>query len=545
MKLSEQSEQLLLEILEEAGYRGYRSGRFYVSSSNYAESRVIAALGIESKLKASRDPDLVALGYSLKESKQTLLELLRDIAYEGKVQAVKGLAITDGDIATTNSALVASVALYRSLVPVGGRSGGFSDVVAYNVETRELITSNQISMQYVANLHGVDLRDVESLPVVIPEFNPYILEPKFYGNTPFGTKGYMLNTYMPPKWRNNRGDGNPGLALKLVNHLFPIESERKYVLNWIRQAVLGRNETMLILVGARGVGKSLFSALVSGLVGQQYSQILDPVTAEDKFTGQLHNSRLGIFEEVAFGDTGGRHAVTSSSAALERMKAIMNARIKIEKKGADAFTASNYCSFMMTINPSVDLGIEPHERRFSIPRVGDTDFRKVATESDISRAVTQWTSHDPDEVSANELASFWDYVLANEDKGWSTSTPLKGDYYYEVTTHSMPQWKRYILNYIINEGEIDTKILMSELRRKLKNSDDTHTNGRVVSPSKIASFFGDYRHMGSYPIAQVIEDKSAWDSKRNKSTMVLPNTEFLKKFGAKYNAKEEKAEDIL
>lgn len=544
MKLSEQSEKLLLDILEEVGYRGYKSSRFYIHSSNYAESRVIAALGIESKLKASRDPDLVALGYSLKESKQTLLELLKDIVYEGKSQDVKGLAITEADIAATSSALVTSVALYRSLVPVGGRSGGFSDIVAYNVETRELITSNQMNMQYVANLHGVDLKDAESLPLVIPDFNPYILEPKFYGNTPFGTKGYMLNTYMPPKWRNSRGGGNPGLALELVDHLFPVESEKRYVLNWIKQAVLGRNETMLILVGARGIGKSLFSALVSGLVGQQYSQILDPVTAEDKFTGQLHNSRLGIFEEVAFGDTGGR-AITSNSAALERMKAIMNARIKIEKKGADAFTASNYCSFMMTINPSVDLGVEPHERRFSIPRLTETDFSKVASGEDIARASTQWTSHDPDEVSMDELASFWDYVLENEDKGWSTSTPLKGEYYYDVTTHSMPQWKRYILNYLINEGELETPILMSDLRRKLKSSDDTHANGRVVSPSKIASFFGDYRHYGQYTIAKVVEDKSAWDSKRNKSTMVVPNTEFLKKFGAKYNVKEEKAEDIL
>jgi len=371
--MTDTQKQKLLLLLESMGFSGCRSGKPVCSGMPYPSPLALCrAMGLEAALIASSDIELQLLGLKFKETKYPIYSfILEHKEVRTAMEAPSSMVNIQGEMENIDKAINGSLHLYRSYLQNGLAGfldeGPYSDVLVFSSASRSLVTSGDYNVSALMDAKGLTKEDIKNIPRVWPTFDPYCLEletRKFVGT--LGIEVIAINTYCPPKWRFVKASPNYGGIIKqLMENLIPLEEEREYVFDWLRQAIVGRNETVLVLVGDRGVGKTLFSKLLFSLVGEQYSAIAKRETLTEKFNSVLKNARAVAFEETG---------MEGDPESIERMKAFCNSKLSIEAKGENAFTANNYASMIMSLNGNSRLGVKPQERRFSIPRLGVTNF---------------------------------------------------------------------------------------------------------------------------------------------------------------------------
>jgi hypothetical protein len=119
----------------------------------------------------------------------------------------------------------------------------------------------------------------------------------------------------------------------------------------------------LMLRGSEGVGKSLFSDVLARLIGERYCPVIDsPEQLVGRFSGQLEHALLLQVDE-AF------HA--GNPATVGRLKSLVTgARIGIERKGVESYTAPSYFRIVMTSNSEHVVPVDSGQRRFLCLEVG-------------------------------------------------------------------------------------------------------------------------------------------------------------------------------
>jgi hypothetical protein len=375
------------------------------------------------------------------------------------------------------------------------------------------------------------------LSTVYPVYNPYNMKTFYRGETPSGLPALLANLYTPPRWRTLRVKPHyGGFIKKLIEHLFPDKEDQEYVLDWLHHMMTHRNSTVLCLIGARGTGKGiLIKDVARALVGHFQSEIVGQEVLEEKFNGSFKNKRLVFFDEVDVKED--RH--------MAKFKALANDMIAVEKKGVDAETVENFCSLALATNNRKDFRLEPQERRFSIPRVTEVPFFKVAEEKEISDFCTR--CKDP---YSTEIAEFGEWLLERVPVN-SNQVPFKGEYFFEVCSLSLSVWKEFLIEHLLTES-IDTTFAIKELTKAFKKkhgqSGPGNQSGAVRFPSNrttIEEFLFQYRHKGKYRLGTVVDifdeethAKDGWG--------VKVDEEFFENFAIFNTAPEEiSAEDAL
>lgn len=338
--------------------------------------------------------------------------------------------------------------------------------------TRTAIFDSVADMHLMARRKGIDL-ETQDVPEVALRYNPLDPAPVFKSRV-IGSTITCVNLYRPPQWKFLKGpSGDPKIPLAILEHLFPLPEERKYVMGWIYNAVVGRNNTVLVLLGSRGAGKTVFSNLLRALLGPHQSCNLNSDSLLGRFNGEMKDQRLGIFEETGLDGAEGR--------MLQKMKEIMNSKIRIEGKGKEAMTSDNYMSFIMCLNPSTELGISPHERRFSLPEVSRKDLRTSVSPEDINLREVEWAKEDPSDAISKELKGFFEYIEKHRDPGQGFNEALKGEYYWRVTYAGLKVWQKFFIEelqsaIISNGGVMKYSDFCTALRKKNRKTDSSSTH---------------------------------------------------------------------
>lgn len=362
-----------------------------------------------------------------------------------------------------------------------------SEVVFFNTAKRRF---EKISEKVYSLVVGSDL-DTVKLKLANKVFSPFVLEPVYLENE---TNFICLNLYNPPEWRKAERIPNPRIPNfinKLLNHLFPSQEAKEYVICWIAWAVFSRNQTILCLIGARGTGKTILSDVVTALVGREYSKIVGESILTDKFNAPMEDNRLVILEEV----------MANEQKDINKLKSFANNFIPLEKKGSDQDTIENYNSIMLLANEFNSVSLAPQDRRFSAPEITSIDLKKVVTEEEIDQFVVGL--HD--DPMFDELVEFGQYLENNYTKlteKFSNNIPFKGKHYYDIVRSTLSEWKLFI------ESEIEVskydRIYVSDLskafRRKFPDSKFPTTT------ATLQNFLTDYLYMGEHRLGDLKKD---------------------------------------
>lgn len=300
-----------------------------------------------------------------------------------------------------------------------------------------------------------------------------------------------VNLYNPPPWRHKPCPENPKIPpkiLKLLNHIFPIKDERTYVLDWLYYALVDRNETYLVLNGAKGVGKGVFSKLAAALVGEDnYSEAPDSLLEQNnRFNSVLDKKRVILIDEVSMDKE--KHT---------KLKRYANKKLNIEKKGLDADKAiETYNSYIISNNDDSDMYLEHDDRRFSVPTLSRKRLLDTFTEEEVSELYAEFENPDSD------LVLEFGYWLFNRGaKKYSKVDPLKGPRFYELVESSLHLWQRYLLECVLNS---DVEYLaIANMRRAYSNK---HKMSKFPQDNKkITDFLQNYLHLGVHSLGELVE----------------------------------------
>lgn len=529
-EISIEQKEAFFSILKNKGFVAVRNGGTYIFSNKETNSytKFTKVLGLPESMEEY--PCLKEFDYLWMKGKfpdHLLKELTKDYSTETNANLPN---LPENFLEESPAHRLEINDYIKSLVPVIN-IGKTTDPLILLDPAKDCAPVTDLDGELYPTIVGRPLKSLitdESVMKVLTCFDPYTLKSLFVRPSKNqGLNVYHVNYYVAPSWRFV--DAKPrfgGFIKKLIDHLFPIEFEKEYVLDWLHYAIAKRNETVLCLIGPRGTGKGLLLKDILGvLIGEKYREIVNQEILTDKFNGAFKNRRYIFFDEVN----------VSGDRELNKFKAFCNSHIALEEKGQDSETIENYTSLALSSNDKKDFKAEPQERRFSVPEITQTPFLEVVSEKEIEEFVLRIGQAD-----SIEIAEFGQFLLERKPKN-SSRKPLKGKYFFELCKLSMPEWKTYIIDYLIHEAEVGVPILNSTLTKKFKK---IHGEDAPFATKRgsIDSFLMDYFHEGVCRIGEVVD---AWDSQRSRDTFaILPNPEFLKKFG-KNNPVYENPTDAL
>lgn len=127
----------------------------------------------------------------------------------------------------------------------------------------------------------------------------------------------------------------------------------------------------LVLRGEKGCGKSTVGEVLSRLIGERYSPVIDSAEGlTGRFSAHLERALLLNVEEAV-------HAADPRSEG--RLKALVTgSRVSIERKGIDARDVPSYFRILMTTNSQHVAPASGAERRFAIYDVTDARLQDAA-----------------------------------------------------------------------------------------------------------------------------------------------------------------------
>lgn len=348
--------------------------------------------------------------------------------------------------------------------------------VLYDIEQGRL---SKISPDVYMDSLRPDERAVFSPLYAVFEYDPYNITPVrplvFEGQTV-----NRVNTYIAPEWRKLDAevpDTMPAIFSRFLKHIFPEVESRRFVLSWMRNAILHRAETVLILNGAKGTGKNILADFLKELVGAENFGRAKKSLIQKEFNSMLEDKRLIFMDEIRIDKAG--HTF---------LKDICNAEHNIEKKGKDANNLTpTYHSILACNNDSSDVYLEPDDRRFSTPNITDTPLKKVFSLDEIQALVDLIS----DPLAIKTIGTF---IINYEHDSYSDPFyAFMPEKFHALVYTSLYGWQQFIMEAM----EANTKpINISHLR------EDSRESG-VKFPStsnKIENFLQNYLHRGLFRV---------------------------------------------
>lgn len=341
-----------------------------------------------------------------------------------------------------------------------------------------------------------NLRNVcyDNLRHVVLGYDPYNLETM----VPMDFEGYnvlKVNTYRPPKWRFNESPLKakcPELIERVLKHLFPDQDCLEFIINWIYISLVERNETYLVLNGAKGVGKGVFCSILSALVGREnYAEAPFSLVTE-RFNAVLDNKRVVNMDEFKVG-----------KAEHTKLKRFINKFQNIEKKGIDADSDTEiYNSYVVSNNDVSDMHIEYDDRRFSVPDLSKKPLLGSLSQKEID------SLHERLESDEDFITQFGYWIFNYGKSGnYNSFSFWSGPLFNEMVYHSLYEWQKFILDKVIS-GEYEELKISSLNREFSKDSDKYARFPRNIK--KVDDFIKNYQHKGVNILGTVEKSDGSW-----------------------------------
>lgn len=331
------------------------------------------------------------------------------------------------------------------------------------------------------------------------EFNPYFPQPITFREDQYGRPCNYLNIYKKPEWQDDKNLINPEeesfsippIFDRFFKQLFPREDAREYVLDWLHYALTDRCETYLVLNGAKGIGKNIFSEYIcKGLMGANNHKMAQTGALETNFGALLKDCRMIILDEVR----------VDTAEKVNRLKRFVNEDQMLEFKGVDVdATTKTFNSFIISNNLQDDMkAISWDDRRFSVMEMTKEKLRDSWKDREIRAVVDACQDMDI-------MREFGYYIMYRKPKT-SKYEPFKKDHFYALCYNSFTEWQKVIIDLATSKlfREISHADLKKEYRKRTEGT-------RLPSYSKIKDFIENYRHLGVHSIGDISrQTHDAW-----------------------------------
>jgi hypothetical protein len=355
-------------------------------------------------------------------------------------------------------------------------------------------TSTVMDLDYATFRENRDTSAIEPIRGRI-EFNPYQPRPIDFRNDKYGRPCNFLNTYKKPEWQEDReitpgeakGCKPPAIFTDFMMHLFPDRECRTFVLDWLHFALTDRCETYLVLNGAKGIGKNLFSeSLCKPLMGAHNHKVAQPSALTSDFNAILKDSRMIVFDEFR----------VDTAEKINRLKRYVNEEQMIENKGKDVdATQKTFNSFIISNNDMADMKIAWDDRRFSV-----ADLTK-------SKLADAWSKPKIDEFlemckDMNQMKQLG-YWLMYRSPHFTKFSDYKGKHFYELCYSSFSEWQKVLIDLAASKSV--REISNADLKKEYRKRTDTT---RLPSYTKIKDFVDNYRHGGEFSLGELYKKTS-------------------------------------
>lgn len=228
---------------------------------------------------------------------------------------------------------------------------------------------------------------------------------------------YKVNRHIAPSW--HQVDVMPTMpeeVAMLLDHLFPSDECKDFVLTWIYHSLTSRCGTYLYLCGGQGSGKNTLARLIAALHGLENTS--NP--KQDSFKGRF-NQFLKFKTFVFFDEFNCR-----GRQDKDILKSIINDRVQIEAKGRDHEDIDIYASYLLANNSLEAIGLDPVDRRFSVPNVNHESIIPVYGRDWMAK----WPTLLKDDVF---IARFGRWLLDTyKDPKWGNEEPYQKERFEEI-----------------------------------------------------------------------------------------------------------------
>lgn len=357
-------------------------------------------------------------------------------------------------------------------------------VLLFNME------ENQVDYDLAYESYKMLPKALQKDPIFgVIQFDPYNPEKK----RPIEYKGqkvWKINTYNCPEWQYDRTlsleerktfSSPPDIIKRFMDTLFPSQESREFVLDWLHFALTKRCETYLVLNGAKGIGKGIFTDyLCKQLIGPKNWNQAAPGALESNFNAMLVGKRMIVFDEMPINDT----------EKIAKLKKYINKDQAIEFKGEDVGdTIETYNSFVISSNNLTDIRIDWDDRRFSVMDISEKKLNEQWMEGDINLLIESL-----EDIEIIRQFGYW--LMYRKPKGNEFSV-FKGEHFWKLCYTSLPEWSKTIIDECMKGiyEEIDRETLVMALRDR---------NAKLTFPQniKVEDFIRNYKHKGIYPLGE-------------------------------------------
>jgi hypothetical protein len=386
---------------------------------------------------------------------------------------------------------------YSGLIPVADIDN-YSHIVMYSKKTKMVTSIDYIG--YTKQLSSDESLKPKACKLV---FNPYNPE-KMTIKEIYGEYITHLNIYTKPEWQldtllspdeiKDYSDKEfPSLFQEFMSHLFPSLECREFILNWLHYALVSRNETYLILNGAKGIGKNIFAEeILLALFGEENHIKAPQSLFDDKFNTLLENKRLIMCDE----------AQINTPDRISKTKNYINPRQTLEGKGIDAKrTIETYNNFVVLNNNPSDISISWDDRRFSVADLTKIKLNTVWEEGKITSLINSFRN-DLDFVRTVG------YKLMYRRPTTLKTFVYRGEHYYKLCEHSLFKWQACIVEMALT-GEYP-EINLADLSREYRKTNEGSRSKLNVKISTVEAFITNYLHEGKYSLGEFIVSYSDW-----------------------------------
>lgn len=169
------------------------------------------------------------------------------------------------------------------------------------------------------------------------------------------------------------------LFLDLVTKILPA-NDVDNVINWMAHVVQNPTKKVLwspIMVGTKGNGKTSIAIIISKIIGDRYSKVIDKDTLKDGFNGWVDSKCFSVVEEIKVGN---------DFAIIDKIKQyVSNRKINVRSMKRDSRDVVNHCDFMICSNHVDALKIENDERRWYPILTNQRPGDEAAVEDDFGK----------------------------------------------------------------------------------------------------------------------------------------------------------------
>lgn len=169
-----------------------------------------------------------------------------------------------------------------------------------------------------------------------------------------------LNLWQDPCIKPVKGDVRP--FLEHVEYLFPDESERQHLLDWMAFVIKNPGQKILyaLLIHSKiqGIGKSFLGEVMRSVLGYQNTNMLTTQMLSENYTGWAKRSCFSIVEEIM---------VNNKMEIMNKIKPIITQpTINIREMQREAYEVINRVNMMLNTNYENALKVDDEDRRYLI-----------------------------------------------------------------------------------------------------------------------------------------------------------------------------------